>query len=93
MIENARLLGELRELNQVLEQRIADQVGETERLGRLRRFLPPQVADLIVASGSGQVVAIRYPVRYWAIANLASQYSTMAFNPWAVISRRPARRW
>ena len=52
MIENARLLGELRELNQVLEQRVADQVGEIERMGRLRRFLPPQVADLIVASGS-----------------------------------------
>jgi GAF domain-containing protein len=58
-IENARLLNELRErteevekLNQQLEQRVADQVGEIERMGRLRRFLPPQVADLIVASGS-----------------------------------------
>jgi class 3 adenylate cyclase/putative methionine-R-sulfoxide reductase with GAF domain len=37
---------------QLLEQRVADQVGEIERMGRLRRFLPPQVADLIVASGS-----------------------------------------
>ncbi len=65
-IENARLLKELRErteqveaqshelskLNQQLERRVADQVGEIERMGRLRRFLPPQVADLIVASGS-----------------------------------------
>jgi class 3 adenylate cyclase len=65
-MENARLLKELRErtdqletqsqelaeLNQQLEQRVADQVGEMERMGRLRRFLPPQVADLIVASGS-----------------------------------------
>jgi class 3 adenylate cyclase len=65
-IENARLLKELRErteqleaqsqevakLNQQLEQRVADQVGEIERMGRLRRFLPPQVADLIVASGT-----------------------------------------
>ena len=65
-IENTRLLNELRErtdqvevqsqdlvkLNQQLEQRVADQVGEIERMGRLRRFLPPQVADLIVASGS-----------------------------------------
>jgi class 3 adenylate cyclase len=58
-IENARLLKELRErtdevekLNQRLEQRVADQVGEIERMSRLRRFLPPQVADLIVASGS-----------------------------------------
>jgi class 3 adenylate cyclase len=58
-IENARLLKELRartdeveKLNQQLELRVADQVGEIERMERLRRFLPPQVADLIVASGS-----------------------------------------
>jgi class 3 adenylate cyclase/putative methionine-R-sulfoxide reductase with GAF domain len=58
-IENARLLSELRQrteqiakLNQQLEQRVADQVGEIERMSRLRRFLPPQVADLIVASGA-----------------------------------------
>ena len=65
-IENARLLRELRDrteqveaqsqelvkLNQQLEQRVSDQVGEIERMGRLRRFLPPQVADLIVASGT-----------------------------------------
>src|SRR5262245_20622762 len=65
-IENARLLKELQErthelevqsqeivkLNQQLEQRVADQVGEIERMSRLRRFLPPQVADLIVASGT-----------------------------------------
>ena len=65
-IENARLLRELRErtdqleaqsqelanLNQQLEQRVTDQVGEIERMSKLRRFLPPQVADLIVASGA-----------------------------------------
>jgi adenylate cyclase len=58
-IENARLLNELRQrtgevtkLNQQLERRVADQVGEIERMSRLRRFLPPQVADLIVASGT-----------------------------------------
>ena len=58
-IENVRLLDELRErteevekLNQQLEQRVTDQVDEIERMGRLRRFLPPQVADLIVASGT-----------------------------------------
>ena len=58
-IENARLFKELRarteeveKLNEQLEQRVADQVGEIERMSRLRRFLPPQVADLIVASGS-----------------------------------------
>ena len=65
-IENGRLLKELRErtdeleaqsqevakLNQQLERRVADQVGEIERMSRLRRFLPPQVADLIIASGT-----------------------------------------
>jgi class 3 adenylate cyclase len=58
-IENARLLNELRDrteevlkLNQQLEERVTDQVDEIERMGRLRRFLPPQVADLIVASGA-----------------------------------------
>ena len=58
-IENTRLLKELRDrteevekLNQHLEQRVTDQVDEIERMSRLRRFLPPQVADLIVASGS-----------------------------------------
>jgi class 3 adenylate cyclase len=58
-IENTRLLNELRErteevvkLNQQLEMRVADQVNEIERMGRLRRFLPQQVADLIVASGT-----------------------------------------
>src|SRR5262249_60805076 len=44
-IENARLLKELRE-------RTTGQIGEIERMSRLRRFLPPQVADLIVASGT-----------------------------------------
>jgi len=51
-IENARLLNDLNKLNQQLEQRVKDQVSEIERIGRLRRFLPPQVADLIVASGA-----------------------------------------
>ena len=58
-IENVRLLDQLRErteevekLNHQLERRVSDQVGEIERMSRLRRFLPPQVADLIVASGT-----------------------------------------
>ena len=59
-IENARLLNELRETNRARwrsstnnsNSASSDQVGEIERMGRLRRFLPPQVADLIVASGT-----------------------------------------
>ena len=45
---------ELATWNKTLEQRVADQLGEIERMGRLRRFLSPQVADLIVASGMEQ---------------------------------------
>lgn len=37
--------------NQTLEQRVADQVAELERVSRLRRFLSPQLAELIVSSG------------------------------------------
>jgi len=51
-IENTRLLNDLNKLNQQLERRVAEQVSEIERMSRLRRFLPPQVADLIVASGA-----------------------------------------
>jgi class 3 adenylate cyclase/CheY-like chemotaxis protein len=42
---------ELAAWNQTLEARVQAQVEELQRLSRLRRFLPPQVADLIVSSG------------------------------------------
>ena len=42
---------ELAEWNRELEERVAAQVEELERVGRLRRFLSPQLADLIVSSG------------------------------------------
>src|SRR5258708_4675872 len=32
--------------NRTLEQRVAEQVAEIERMGRLKRFLPPQAAQL-----------------------------------------------
>jgi GAF domain-containing protein len=57
-MENARLLGELRqrtdevaELNRGLETRVAEQVEELGRVGRLKRFLAPQLAELIVSQG------------------------------------------
>jgi len=43
---------ELAEWNRTLEARVRQQVDELQRLSRLRRYLPPQVAELIVASGS-----------------------------------------
>src|SRR5205814_5392121 len=52
-MENARLLGELRqrtaevaELNRGLEARVAEQVEELGRVGRLKRFLAPQLAEM-----------------------------------------------
>ena len=40
---------ELGELNRTLEQRVRDQVSQLDRLGRLRRFFSPQLAELILA--------------------------------------------
>ena len=42
---------ELARWNRELEQRVQDQVDQLERVGRLRRFLPAQLVDLIVSSG------------------------------------------
>src|SRR5207253_9246965 len=39
---------ELAQWNATLEARVASQLAELERIGRLRRFFSPQVADLIV---------------------------------------------
>jgi len=43
---------ELAAWNHTLEARVRAQVDELERLSRLRRFLSPQIADLIVSSGN-----------------------------------------
>ena len=57
-IQHARLFQQLelasRQLtrwNQELEQRVESQVEQIERIGRLKRFLSPAVADLIVSGG------------------------------------------
>jgi GAF domain-containing protein len=61
-MENA-LLGELRqrthevaELNRGLEARVAEQVEELGRVGRLKRFLAPQLAELIVSQGDEKIL-------------------------------------
>src|SRR5947208_1012454 len=43
---------ELSELNRSLEHRVQEQVTQLERLGRLKRFFSPQLAELIVAGGA-----------------------------------------
>jgi class 3 adenylate cyclase/CheY-like chemotaxis protein len=42
---------ELERWNEELERRVRDQVDELGRVGRLKRFLAPQLVDLIVSSG------------------------------------------
>ena len=41
----------LSEWNKTLEQRVAEQVAEIERMSRLKRFLAPQVAESIISTG------------------------------------------
>ena len=62
-MENARLLDELRqrteevaELNLGLEARVAEQVEELGRVSRLKRFLAPQLAELIVSQGDEKIL-------------------------------------
>jgi adenylate cyclase len=62
-MENARLLNELRERNEEiagwnrdLETRVAEQVEELSRVGRLKRFLAPQLAELIVSQGDEKIL-------------------------------------
>ena len=42
---------QLAEWNQTLECRVAEQLAQLQRLGFLKRFLPPQVAELVVTEG------------------------------------------
>jgi adenylate cyclase len=43
---------QLADWNQNLERRVQEQLGQLERLERLKRFFSPQLADLIVAGGA-----------------------------------------
>jgi class 3 adenylate cyclase len=63
-LENARLVhdlqsrtAELAELNRTLAARVREQVQQLERAGRLRRYLAPQVAELILSSGDESALA------------------------------------
>ena len=48
---------DLAEWNATLEARVASQVAELERLGRLKRFFSPQVSDLILRGGADDPLA------------------------------------
>ena len=52
-----RQADELAAWNKELERRVSYGVAELERIGRLRRFLSPQLADLVVNSGDEAFLA------------------------------------
>ncbi|MGQ0565303.1 MAG: GAF domain-containing protein [Gemmobacter sp.] len=56
-IENVRQFKALEALNAELGDRVEAQVGEIERMGRLKRFLPAAVADAVVTSGSERMLS------------------------------------
>ncbi len=47
----------LKEWNTKLEERVADQVTQLARLGQLKRFFSPQIADAIIAAGESSILA------------------------------------
>jgi adenylate cyclase len=47
---------QLAEWNQMLEQRVQEQVTELERMGRLKRFFSPQLAEVVVSSGGEKLL-------------------------------------
>ena len=51
--------GQLAEWNAKLEQRVAEQMEQLERLARLKRFLSPKVAEMIVAGQLDDPLATR----------------------------------
>jgi class 3 adenylate cyclase len=50
--QEVRHVRELAEWNRTLEQRVEEQVAQVERLGRLKRFFSPQLAELILSGGT-----------------------------------------
>ena len=50
-LEKKALRDEVYEWNQKLEQRVQEQLAQLDRLGRLKSFFPPQLAELIINGG------------------------------------------
>ena len=47
---------QLSEWNRTLQQRVSEQLHELERVGRLKRFLSPQLAELVISSGEERIL-------------------------------------
>jgi len=63
LYEQARKLeeraAELADFNRTLEQRVSQGIGELDRLGRLKRFFSPAVADLILSGSADDPLKTR----------------------------------
>src|SRR6476620_8381831 len=46
-----QLHDQVTDMNKNLEQRVKDQLGEIERMSGLKRFLAPQIAELVMSAG------------------------------------------
>src|SRR5262245_2245759 len=51
-----QLHDQVSEMNRGLEQRVAEQLGEIERMSGLKRFLAPQIAELVLTSGGEKLL-------------------------------------
>jgi len=51
-----QLHDQIAEMNKNLEQRVTDQLGEIERMSGLKRFLSPQIAELVLSSGGEKML-------------------------------------
>jgi adenylate cyclase len=51
-----QLHDQVTDMNKNLEQRVADQLGEIERMSGLKRFLAPQIAELVLSSGGEKLL-------------------------------------
>src|SRR6266403_1127729 len=51
-----QLHDQVTDMKRNLEQRVADQLGEIERMSGLKRFLAPQIAELVLSSGGEKLL-------------------------------------
>ncbi|AXI40702.1 adenylate/guanylate cyclase domain-containing protein [Sulfitobacter sp. SK011] len=56
-IENVRQFKALEILNDELSERVSEQVGEIERVGRLKQFLPAAVAETVISQGADKMLS------------------------------------
>jgi class 3 adenylate cyclase len=55
-LEKKSLRDELHDLNQTLEARVKEQISEIDRMGLLKRFFSPQIAQAILESGGTEML-------------------------------------